>query len=397
MKGFQLRPPPSLAPLFLALALAVAGCDGGEGDGGAAAANATPPPPVTVASPLVRQLVEWDEFTGRFEAVERVEIRARVSGYLDSVHFEDGQLVERGQLLFVIDPRPFEIAVEQVQAAVDSAGARVELARLELDRASQLLERSATPRSTYDQRVHELRRAEADLAAARAELRDAELDLEFTQVRAPMAGRISDRRADVGNLVTDQTLLTTIIALDPIYFVFDMSEADFLAYQRAVLAGELPSTRDRSTIIGVKLVDEEAWTREGQMNFVDNVVDASSGTVRARAMVNNPDMLIAPGQFGRLRLPGSPEYPAVLVPDDAIVTDQSQKVVMTVNADDTVEPRVIRPGPRELGLRIVRRGLESTARIVINGLMRVRPGMKVAPQPGTIEPVLETAEAGGRS
>ena len=171
----------------------------------------------------------------------------------------------------------------------------------------------------------------------------------------------------------------------PIYFVFDMSEADFLAYQRAVLAGELPSTRDRSTLVNVKLVDEEDWHRQGQMNFVDNVVDEAAGTVRARAEFLNPDFLIQPGQFGTIRIPGSPEYPAILIPDEAIVTDQAQKLVMTVTADNKIEPRVIRPGPTELGLRIVRRGLEPDDRIVINGLMRVRPGMQVTPKEGQID------------
>jgi RND family efflux transporter MFP subunit len=173
--------------------------------------------------------------------------------------------------------------------------------------------------------------------------------------------------------------------LNPIYFTFDMSEADFLAYQRAVLSGQLPSTRERSTLVNVKLVDEDDWSRQGRMDFVDNVVDRGSGTVRARAEFLNPDRLIAPGQFGTVRIPGSPEYEAILIPDAAIVTDQSEKLVMTVTEDGRIEPRVIRPGPTEMGLRIVRRGLDASDRIVINGLMRVRPGMEVTPQPGQIE------------
>jgi RND family efflux transporter MFP subunit len=373
-----------------ALLLLVACGQGGPAD----QAEAPPPPTVTVAQPLVRDLVEWDEFTGRFEATERVEIRARVSGYLDSVHFEDGQTVKRGELLFVIDPRPFKIAVEQAEAALESAAARLELARQELDRAAQLLTRENVSRSTYDTRLQESRVAEADVLGARAELRDAQVDLTYTEVRAPVAGRASNRRVDVGNLVTDTTLLTTVVALDPIYFVFDMSEADFLAYQRAVLDGSLPSTRDQETVVGLKLVDEETWTREGRMNFVDNVVDPSSGTVRARAIAANPDALIAPGQFGRIRVPGSPRYPAILVPDDAIATDQARRIVMTVNQDNIAEPRVVRPGPHELGLRIVRDGLTAEDRIVVNGLVRVRPGMPVTPEQGQIEiPAEFAAEA----
>jgi RND family efflux transporter MFP subunit len=209
--------------------------------------------------------------------------------------------------------------------------------------------------------------------------------LDYTRITAPIAGRISDRRVDIGNLVTEQTLLTTIVALSPIYFVFDMNEADFLGYQRAVLSGVLPSTRERSTIVKLKLVDEDDWSRQGRMNFVDNVVDQATGTVRARAEVLNPEHLIVPGQFGRIQIPGSPEYEAILIPDSAIVTDQSQKLVMTVTDDNKIEPRGIRPGPHELGLRIVRTGLEASDRIVINGLVRVRPGIEVTPEEGTIE------------
>ena len=380
-----LRAPASgLYAALLAGVFALAGCDEGAG-GQAGTAARQAPPTVTVAHPRAQNLVEWTEFTGRFEAVEWVEVRARVSGYLNSVDFQDGQLVEKGQLLFLIDPRPFEVALRQAQADLASAEAQAELARLEFERAAELAESPAFSRQSYDQRMQEKKAADATLAAAQTAVAEARLDLEYTRIYAPVSGRISDRRVDLGNLINEQTLLTTIASLNPIYFTFDMSEADFLAYQRAVLAGELPSTRDRSTLVNVKLVDEEGWTREGRMDFVDNVVDRSSGTVRARAEFLNPDRLIAPGQFGTIRIPGSPEYEAILIPDEAIVTDQSQKLVMTVTEDNRIEPRVIRPGPTELGLRIVRRGLEPSDRIVINGLMRVRPGMEVTPRPGQIE------------
>jgi RND family efflux transporter MFP subunit len=329
--------------------------------------------------------VEWTEFTGRFEAVERVEVRARVSGYLNSVDFRDGQIVQKGDVLFLIDPRPFEVAFERAKADVASAEAQVKLADIEFKRIADLAKSPAFSQAAYDQRRQEKEAAAATLAAVQAAMARARLDLEYTRIYAPVTGRISDRRVDIGNLVTEATLLTTIVSLNPIYFVFDMSEADFLAYQRAVLAGELPSTRERSTLVNVKLVDEDDWSRQGQMNFVDNVVDRGSGTVRARAEFRNPDNLIAPGQFGTIRIPGSPPYDAILIPDEAIVTDQAQKLVMTVTADNRIEPRVIRPGPRELGLRIVRRGLEPSDRIVINGLLRVRPGIEVTPVPGQIE------------
>jgi RND family efflux transporter MFP subunit len=372
-------------------AAALAACDDGAGDGQASAALA--PPPVTVANPLVMPITEWYEFTGRFEATESVDVRARVSGYLDQVLFEDGQIVGKGQVLFIIDRRPYEARVEQLKAQVISTEARVELANAELERAEQLVNNENISRSTFDQRTQQKRVAEAALDVAKAELREANLDLEFTEVRAPISGRISDSRVDEGNLVSgdpNATLLTTLVALDPIHFVFDMSESDYLGFQRAVDAGQLMSARDHSTIVQVRLPDEpdtETWPHLGNMDFVDNRIDQSAGTIRARAELPNPDHFITPGQFGQLRLPGSPKYEAILIPDSAIVADQSNKIVMTVTADGTVEPRVIRDGPRYAGgLRVIRRGVEPGDRIIINGLMRARPGGKVDPQPGTIDP-----------
>jgi RND family efflux transporter MFP subunit len=372
--------------LTAAALLLLAGCDQG-GDGHANAAQEAPPPPsVTVAKPLVKELVEWDEFTGRFEAEQQVRIQARVTGYLDSVLFQDGDIVEAGQPLFVIDPRPFEAALSRAQADVQRAQSQLELADLELGRAERLVSTSAVARSTFDQRQAERRAADSALQAALANQRQAELDLGFTKIAAPFKGRVSDRRVDVGNLVDPSTLLTTIVSLDPIYFVFDMSEQDFLAYQRAVLENRLPSTRDRATSVNLKLVDDLDWAYTGTMNFVVNVVDQSTGTVRARAVVANPDGFITPGQFGTLRLPGSNPYPAVLIPDQAVVADQARRLVLTVDAENKVVPKEIRPGPRELGLRVVRRGLEAGDRVIIDGLMRARPGSKVAPQDGTITP-----------
>lgn len=373
----------------VAAALALAACDDGAGDGQASAAL----PLVTVANPLVLPITEWYEFTGRFEATEAVEVRARVSGYVAEVGFEDGQIVEQGQMLFVIDRRPYQAAVEQLQAQLASAGAQVDLADAELKRAEQLVNNENISRSTYDQRMQQKRVAEAAQAMAEAALREAQLDVEFTEVRAPITGRISDRRVDIGNLVTGDpsaTLLTTIVALDPIHFVFDMSEADYLGFQRAVEEGELSSARDRSTVVQIRLPDEpdtETWPRSGNMDFVDNRIDESAGTIRARAELANADHFITPGQFGQLRLPGSPRYEAILIPDSAIVADQADKVVLVVTEDGTVEPRAIREGPRYAGgLRIVRSGLAPSDRIVVNGLMRARPGAKVDPQPGTIVP-----------
>ena len=351
--------------------------------------SAPPPPPVTVASPLVKKITEWDEFTGRYEATAKVEVRARVSGYLQAINFADGAMVKQGDVLFVIDPRPYQAAVDQAQADLTSAQARLDLAKVQLDRAAALVSQSNVSRSSYDQAVQERRAAEAQVQQTTAALQAAQLNLDFTQVKAPMSGRVSNRRVDIGNLVTgdpNSTLLTTIVALDPIYFEFDMSGADYLAYQRAVVAGKLPSTRDNQTIVQTRLPDEQDWPHGGTMNFVDNQIDPGSGTIRARAILDNKDLFITPGQFGRIRLPGSNEYDAVLVPDSAILTDQSNRIVMTVKDDGTVEPRVIRAGPSQPGgLRIVREGLTGQDKIIVNGLVRARPGAKVTPQPGKIE------------
>jgi RND family efflux transporter MFP subunit len=372
--------------LFAAAGL-VAACSGSSGDDAQAP---PPPPPVTVASPLVQRITEWDEFTGRFEPTSAVEIRARVSGYLDAVKFEDGAMVKEGDVLFVIDPRPYQATVDQAQGDLDSASARLELAKIQLDRAQALKGSPSISAATIDERTQEHRAAAAAVEQAKAALQAAQLNLDFTQVRAPISGRVSNRRIDVGNLVAgdpNSTLLTTIVTLDPLYFVFDMSEGDFLAYQRAVERGALPSTRDDQTIIDARLPDEEDWSHSGTMNFVDNAIDPGSGTIRARAVFPNPDLFITPGQFGRIRIPSSNPYDAVLVPESAIVGDQSNRIVMTVADDGTVEPRVIRPGPSQPGgLRVVREGLTGDERIIINGLVRARPGGKVTPEAGTIEP-----------
>ncbi len=357
----------------------------------AVAQTAAAPPLVTVSNPLQRDIVEWDEYTGQFAAVDYVEIRARVSGYLTEIHFADGEIVKKGDLLFVIDPRPFEIARDSAEAQIAQAQARLDLANSQLQRTSELRRSDFAPQSTLDERRAETRSATAALETARAALRSAELDLEFSHITAPVSGRVSQHLVSIGNLVSGgatgiPTLLTTIVSLDPIHFFFDMSEADFLAYQRAVASGRLGSTRDSSLIAEVRLADETAWKRQGILDFVDNRVDRSAGTIRARAVFANPDFFITSGQFGRLRLPGSERYEAILIPDSALVTDQSRKIVMTVKDDGTVEPRVVRPGPIVDGLRVIRDGLGPKDIIIINGLVRARPGAKVTPQPGKIEP-----------
>jgi RND family efflux transporter MFP subunit len=365
----------------------------GAWSGAAAQAQTAPPapPPVTVSWPLQREIVEWDEYTGQFAALEYVELRARVSGYLQSVNFQDGQMVTKGDLLFLIDPRPFEIARDQGKAQLEQAQARLELAQRQLSRAGELRQRDFLAASTFDERTNELRASSAAVDTAKTQIRAAELDLEFARITAPVTGRIGRHEVSVGNLVVGgaggpTTLLTTIVSLDPIYLYFDMSEADFLAYQRAVEKGLLNSTRDSSPLVEARLADEQQWTRKGLLNFVDNQVDRGAGTVRARGVFANPDFFLTPGQFARIRVPASERYDAFLLPDAAVVTDQSRKLVMTVKEDGTVEPKVVRPGPiTDDGLRIIRSGLAPTDRVIINGLMRARPGAKVTPQDGKIE------------
>jgi len=292
-------------------------------------------------------------------------------------------------VLFTIDPRPYQTAVDQAKADLDAANARHDWARSQLERAQALSDSPAMSAATLDERLQEERAAEAAVQQATASLEAANLNLGFTEVRAPLSGRVSNRRVDIGNLVTgdpNATLLTTIVSLDPLYFVFDMSERDFLLYQRAVSRGALPSTRDNETIVEAHLPDEDDWPHKGTMNFVDNQIDPGSGTIRARAVLPNPDLFITPGQFGRLRIPGSNEYQAILVPDSAILTDQSNRIVLTVAEDNTVVPKVLRLGPSQPGgLRIIREGLTGDEKIIINGIVRARPGGKVTPEPGEIE------------
>jgi RND family efflux transporter MFP subunit len=355
-------------------------------------AAAAPPAalPVTVSKPLVQQVTEWDEFTGQFEAVDSVEIRARVSGYLDSIGFEDGQIVNKGDLLFVIDPRPFEISLKSAQSALNSANARVTLAKQQLERAQKLRQNDFSPQSTLDQRQQELLSSAADAQVAQAAINAAQLNLDFTHIVSPITGRIGAHQVSVGNLINggdtgSTTLLTTVVSLDPIRLVFDMSESDFLAYQRRAAEGKMLSKRDADIPVEAHLTDETEWTLKGKLDFINNQVDRTAGTIRARAVFPNPDLLITPGQFGRIRIPGSEPHDAILIPDAAIVSDQSQKIVMTVAPDGTVVPKPIRPGPTYQGLRIVRSGLSGDETIIIDGLLRAHPGAKVVPQPGKIE------------
>ncbi len=354
---------------------------------------APPPPPVTVSPPLKKQVTEYVEFTGQFAPVEFVEVRARVSGALTEVHFTDGQIVKKGDLLFVIDPRPYEIALSRARAQLEQANASVDLANRQLQRAGELRQKDFVAQSTYDERVQQMRVAQANVEAGKAAVRDAELNLEFSHVVAPVSGRISAKGVSVGNLISagagngaSPTLLTTIVSLDPVYFNFDMSETEYLAYQRATVSGKVEDARDNKLAVQVRLMDESNWSHQGRLDFLDNQINKSTGTIRARAVLNNPDMFITPGQFGRIRMPNSPQQEALLVPDAAVVTDQSRKILMTVAEDGTVAPKPVVLGPLVDGLRVVRSGLAETDKVIINGLLRARPGAKVTPQDGKIAP-----------
>jgi membrane fusion protein, multidrug efflux system len=373
------------------VAHALAGCDSKP-----VAASAPPPPPVTVAHPLQKTITEWDEYTGRFVAVEHVEIRARVSGFIDTVNFNEGQLVKQGDPLFVIDPRPYKLAVEQAQADLERAKAKLQIASLDVQRAAPLVRSQTVTEREFDTRRATERDAAGQVSAAEAALKQAELNLEWTDVRAPITGRISDRRVDPGNLITGgpsgATLLTTIVSIDPIHFVFDGSEADFLRYIRLSKAGSRPSSRDVQNPVAVRLADETEFKHEGRMNFVDNVLNTRTGTIRGRAVFDNKDGLLTPGFFGRLRLFGG-ESNALLIPDTAIASDQSRKIVFTVADDGTVGTKLVELGPIVDGLRLIRSGLAASDRIVIDGLQRARPGQKVKPEDGTIAPIEPVAKA----
>ncbi len=380
-----------LAVVGLILFTSMAGIAPGLAQGG------PPAMPVTVSPPLAKRVTQWDEFSGRFEAVAQVEVRARVSGFIEKIHFRDGQLVNVGDLLFTIDKRPFEIAVESAQAEVARNKAQVDLAELQVERGSALIKSRTITDAEFDQRKANLNIARAQLKSAQSSLRQAELNLDWTDVRAPLAGRISDRKVDAGNLIQGgqqgSTLLATIVTLDPIRFVFDISEADYLRYTRLYLSGAMASSRDSVNPVRIRLADEADWTRNGKVDFVDNTLSPRSGTMRTRAVVENKNQLLTPGVFGRVQLFGG-EYDALLVPDTAIISDQARKIVFVVGPDDIVQARPVTLGPIVDGLRVIRDGIAPTDKVVLDGLANpmVRPGAKVVPQKGEIK----IAAGGGR-
>ncbi len=347
-------------------------------------AQAQDPIQVPVFTPTVKEIVEYDEYAGRFEAVKRVEVRARVSGYLDRVEFQEGQIVEPGDLLYVIDQRPFRISLQAAQAALAEAEANRDLADIEARRSRNLIKRNAISRDVADANEQALLAAVARVSLAQAQVAEAELNLNYTEVRAPFRGRVGEQLVDEGNLIsggiTGATLLTTILQEDPLYFVFEVSEQDFLRYARLNESGGRPTSRTTPNAVAVRLIDEEDYLHHGVMDFVDNELDPTSGTLEGRAVFANPNSFIQPGTFGRARLQGSGLYSAVLIPDSAVQFDQSRQFVFTLEADNTVGRAWITPGPIVDGMRVVREGLLGEEQLIGGSYHRLRMGMSVSPQ-----------------
>ncbi|MEM9551801.1 MAG: efflux RND transporter periplasmic adaptor subunit [Pseudomonadota bacterium] len=345
-------------------------------------------PVVKVAEPLQDRVVDWDEYTGRFQAKQSVDVQARVSGYLSKIHFRDGELVVAGQLLYTIDQRPFELALLQAQARLAAAEASRDLALIEFERADELATRNVGAQSEAQRTGAAYQESLANVSLEQAQIASAQLDLEFTEIRSPIDGRISSTRADVGDLVvggpSGASVLTSIVSVDPIEFEFTASEADFLKYARLNQTGERGTSRDNPNPIFVRLIDETTWERGGVMEFIDNRLDPNSGTILGRAVFDNADGFLQPGLFGRARLLGSGEYDALLIPDEAVVADQSRSIVYVVDSDNVVQARQITTGAIWKGMRIVRSGIDAQDRIIVSGLQRIRPGVEVATETETL-------------
>jgi RND family efflux transporter MFP subunit len=371
---------------LLAIATLVASCSERQQQAGA-----PPPPAVTVAKPVKRTVVDYDEYVGRFTAINAVEVRARVSGYLDKLHFKDGQIVKQGDLLFTIDKRPFQNSLDQARANLVQAQSNVAFTESDYTRGQQLVRDKTITDQTFEQRAQAYRNAKASVTNAEAAVRQAELDLEFTDLRAPIEGRIGDRRVSPGNLVTggtggNTTLLATIVSTDPIYFEFTFDEASYLRYQRLATTGDVAS-RNAGVQVAIKLIDENDFDHEGRMDFVDNVIDRSTGTIRGRAVFTNSKEVFTPGMFARVRVPGTPPYEGLLVPDVAIGTEQARRFVMVIDDQDTARPKYVTLGQvTKDGLRVIKDGIGPADRVVISGLMQARPGQKVKPEEAGAKP-----------
>jgi RND family efflux transporter MFP subunit len=382
------------ASVGLSLGVVLAACERAP----QAAPAAPPPPQVTVARPVVKTVTDHNEFVGRFVAVDAVEIRARVSGHLEKVHFTDGQIVKQGDLLFTIDRRPFQNLLEQARASLAQTKANLAYAEADLARAKPLVGGQVISQQVYDQRTQAKRVAEANVAAQEAAVKQAALDLDFTELRAPVSGRIGDRRVSPGNLVlggttgATTTVLATIQSTDPIRFEFTMDEGSYLRHVR--LMGSRPNINNAGKVpVELKLLDEQIFSHQGRMDFVDNAIDNSSGTIRGRAVFPNPSGTFTPGMFGRIQVAAGPPAEALLVPDAAIGTEQVRKFVLVVDDQNVAQAKYVTLGPVIDGLRVVASGLQPDDRVVVNGLMRARPGIKVTPELSTAAAVLEREAA----
>ncbi len=350
------------------------------------ASPATAPPELTVSQPVSRRIVEWDEYTGRFDAVEAVDVRARVSGYLTEVKFTDGEDVKAGDLLFTIDPRPYERALDQAQAQLNQAKVSVSNAKLDVERGRPLLKSDYISRKAFDDRENILRDAEALVKIGEARVKAAELDLSFCRITAPISGRISRTLVTPGNFVSGggsegaSTILTTIVRQDPIYIYFDVSENNALKYQRLSQASGKGASGIMGAQVGVGLPDEEGFPHNAKLDFLENRLDQSTGTLRARAVLANGDRFFSPGMFARVRLQSAPEYEALLLPDEAIGTDQANRFVYVVGSDNIPVRRTVDLGPIDGGLRVIRKGLEPDDWVILRGQQRVRPGQRIVPR-----------------
>ena len=371
-----------LALAAITLPVMLVGCGQGQQQSGG-----PPPPTVTVANPVERTVVDQDEYVGRFAAVNSVEIRSRLSGYLAEIHFKDGQTVKKDDLLFTIDRRPFEIALEQMRANLAQARANLAFTQADLERGQALLQNKTITDQVFGQRTQAKAVAEAAVGAQEAMVHSAELDLDqYSQLRSPIDGRIGDRRVAVGNLVTggtggNTTLLATVVSVDPIWFEFSFDEAAYLRYVRFATASKDVAALNGNVPVALKLIDEKDFVHTGKIDFIDNAINQSSGTIRGRAVFDNGDGIFTPGMFGRLRVPGSPPYAALLVPDAAIGSEQVRKYVLVVDADGTVRQKYVTPGQLDGGLRVIKDGLLASDRVIVNGLMRARAGIKVKAEP----------------
>jgi len=378
----------------LAIATLVAGCGERQQQGG------PPPPAVTVAKPVKRTVFDYDEYVGRFTAINSVEVRARVSGYLEGLHFKDGQIVKQGDLLFTIDTRPFQNTLDQARANLVQAQSNQAFTESDYTRGQQLVRDKTITDQTFEQRAQAFRNAKASVSNNEAAVRQAELDMEFTELRAPVNGRIGDRRVSPGNLVTggtggNTTMLATIVSTDPIYFEFTFDEASYLRYERLATKGQDVASRNTSVPVALKLIDEGDFDHKGRMDFVDNVIDRSTGTIRGRAVFANPNEVFTPGMFARVRVPGSPPYEGLLVPDAAIGTEQARRYVVVIDEQDTARQKYVTLGQLTAdNLRVVKDGIGPDDRIVVSGLMQARPGQKVRPEEQGAKPAAPSAAGG---